>query len=176
MLKCAHDTLSACQETVYYCNAEQWMLLCRANVAALSEVAKPDQARELEAALRDGPDLAGMAFVVAAPPAVADAHAATDPAAAAAAHASSDSLLLLRLGFLGEVAVSQVSMPWAPALLQQQGATAASSLGCLLGPRHSGAVPGYIIGRPPKEVRSCSRVHCRPSFAACITTLPNESD
>ena len=141
---------------------------CRPDAAGLWGVQEPDQARQVEAALRDGPDLAGMAIMGAAPPAVA---AAEGPAAGLAA--PDDNMLLLRLGFLGDVAMDSISMPWAVGKRQWQHAAVADvrvaeatalvpSLGSLLGPRHSGRVPQYVIRRPAEEVRPTTNMNCIP--------------
>ena len=134
------------------------MRRCRADAAGLWGVREPDQARQMEVALRDGPDLAGMAFVAAAPPAPPAAQAPS-----ASAPAPDDSMLLLRLGFLGDVAVSSVSMPWSVGQRQRaaapdEAAAVAPSLGALLGPRHTGTVPEYVMRRPAAEVRLTAHV------------------
>ena len=65
-------------------------------------------------------------------------------------------MLLLRLGFLGDVAVDRIRTPWEmrQPRSEHDGSVpaAAASLGSLLGPRHAGAVPEYTIRCLPDQV------------------------
>lgn len=76
---------------------------------ALAGVASPEAAKQLEAVLKDAPDLQGIAFV-AAPP---DHPAAADGSKAGRLEQPPrDRVLMLRLDFLGHVHVERMRFPW----------------------------------------------------------------
>lgn len=84
---------------------------------ALAGMSSPEAARELEAILKDAPDLQGIAFVANAPdkpraPEGQPSHALP----------SRDTALMLRLDFLGHLHLQCMRLPWAvhtPAVVTQ---------------------------------------------------------
>ncbi len=81
--------------------------MCRQEVA-LAGVSCPETAKELEAILKDAPDLQGIAFVAAAP----DCSAALEEQLAQKMPRR-DRLLMLRLDFLGHMHLERLRLPWA---------------------------------------------------------------
>ena len=96
---------------------------------ALAGMSSPEAARELEAILKDAPDLQGIAFVANAPDLQGIAFVANAPDKPRApegqpSHAlpSRDTALMLRLDFLGHLHLQCMRLPWAvhtPAVVTQ---------------------------------------------------------